>query len=138
TLLRDHLLALLSDDEIALAAARLQPQAVTAQARRLRGLVAAPGGSSLAPIITADPLELLPALSARLQHGLPIDARSGYFRSTDGKALMIYVRPRAPTSDYKADRALIAGVSALAERLGARVAADGRFHGGGRPEVAFT
>ncbi len=138
-LLRDHLLALLSDDEIALAAARLQPGAVDTQVRHLRSLLAAPGGSSLAPILTADPLQLLPKLSERLQHGLPVDAQSGYFRSADGKALLIYVRPKAPTSNYAADRALIAGATTLAQRLGARVAADGQLHGGTQqPEVAFT
>jgi hypothetical protein len=137
--LRDHLLALLDDEEIALAAQRLQPGAVDTQARHLRSLLAAPGGSSLAPLLTADPLQLLPKLSERLQHGLPVDAQSGYFRSSDGKALLIYVRPKAPTSNYAADRALIAGATTLAERLGARVAADGRLHGGTpQPEVAFT
>jgi uncharacterized protein len=147
TLLRDHLLSLLGDDELALAIARLKPGAVDTQVRRLRGLLSAPGGSSLAPLLTADPLELLPRLSARLSHGLPVDAQSGYFRSADGKALMLYIRPHAPTSNYAADRALIAGAAALAERLGARVAHDGRFGlgdggSGARPagtiEVGFT
>ncbi len=136
-LLRDHLLSLLTDDELQTALARLQPGAVEKQAQRLRGLVSAPGGSSLAPIVTTDPLELLPLVQARLSHGLPVDARSGYFQSADGKALMLYVRPRAPTSDYRADRRLIDDASALAERLGARVSRDGRFHGAPL-EVGFT
>jgi predicted RND superfamily exporter protein len=138
TLLRDHLLSLINEDEAALAAARLQPGAVAAQARRLRGLLSAPGGSSLAPILTADPLELLPKVAARLSHGLPVDAQSGYFRSADGKALMLYIRPRAPTSDYAADRALIDGAAKLAERLGARVARDGNFEVGAQPQIGFT
>ena len=137
-LLRDHLLSLLTDDELATAVARLKPGAVEAQARRLRSLLSAPGGSSLAPILTSDPLELLPLVSARLSHGLPVDARSGYLQSADGKALMLYVRPRAPTSDYRADRRLIDDATALAERLGARVSRDGKFSGGAQPEVAFT
>jgi predicted RND superfamily exporter protein len=137
-LLRDHVLALLSDEELAIAAQRLAPGAVAAQARHLRALVSAPGGSSLAPLITADPLQLLPLLSQRLSHGLPVDAQSGYFKSADGKALMLYVRPRAPTNDYNADRALIARASTLAQMLGARVSSDGRFHGGRQPEVGFT
>src|SRR6202000_1058320 len=76
-LLRDHLLALLTDDEIATAIARLQPGAVDAQARRLRSLLSAPGGSSLAPILTADPLELLPLVSARLSPGRALRPRPG-------------------------------------------------------------
>ncbi|MCA1663323.1 MAG: hypothetical protein LC659_03480, partial [Myxococcales bacterium] len=91
TLLKDHLLSLLTDDEIATALARLQPGAVERQARRLRSLLAAPGGSSLAPLLTTDPLELLPLVSARLSHGLPVDARSGFLQSADGKALMLFV-----------------------------------------------
>ncbi|MGZ3408228.1 MAG: MMPL family transporter, partial [Polyangia bacterium] len=138
TLLRDHLLSLLTDEELATAAARLEPDAVERQAHRLRSLLSAPGGSSLAPVLTTDPLELLPLVSARLSHGLPVDARSGYFQSPDGKALMLYVRPRAPTSDYRADRRLIDDASALAERIGARVSRDGRFHGGAQPEISFT
>ena len=137
-LLRDHLLALVTDDEIATAATRLAPSAVDAQARRLRSLLTAPGGSSLAPMLTADPLQLLPLVAARLSHGLPVDAQSGYFKSADGKALMIYVRPRASTSDYAADRRLIEQAGALVERLGGRVDRDGIFHGGAQPEVAFT
>ncbi len=137
-LLRDHLLSLLTDEEIATALERLAPGAVDRQARRLRSLLSAPGGSALAPIVTTDPLELLPLISARLSHGLPIDARSGYFQSADGKALMLFVRPHAPTSDYRADRRLIDDASALAVRLGGRVSADGRFHGGAQPEVGFT
>lgn len=138
TLLRDHLLALLGEDELKTALARLQPGAVEAQARRLRSLLTAPGGSALAPVLTTDPLELLPLVSARLSHGLPVDARSGYFQSADGKAVMLFVRPHALTSDYAADRHLIDEASAIAERLGARVSRDGRFHGGAQPEVGFT
>jgi predicted exporter len=120
------LLALATDEELAIALARLEPGKVEAQARRLRALLVAPGGSSLAPLIAADPLELLPALSARLGNGLPVDAQSGYFRSSDHQALLLYVRPRAPTSDWAADQRLIAEASTLAEGLGAKVAADGR------------
>jgi predicted RND superfamily exporter protein len=43
---------------------------------------------------------------------------------------MLYVRPRAPTNDYNADRALITRASTLAQQFGARIASDGNFHGG--------
>jgi predicted RND superfamily exporter protein len=139
TLVRDHLVQLLDDEELKEAARKLAPGAVEAQSRRLRGLLAAPGGSSLAPLLTADPLELLPQLGQRLSHGMPVDAQSGYFRSGDGRALILYVRPHAPTNDVAADRALIADATAAAERLGARVAADGRFGEPGRQVVVgFT
>jgi uncharacterized protein len=138
TLLKDHLLALLDDDELQTAATRLSAENVDRQARRLRSLLSAPGGSSLAPLLTADPLELLPLVQQRLSHGLPVDAASGYFRSGDGKALILYVRPRAPTADYLADRALLDRAATLARKFGARVVGDGKFHGGSQPEVGFT
>lgn len=135
--LRDHLLALLTDEEWQKIAERTTPERLRAQARRLRGLVSAPGGSSLAPLLTADPLEALPLISERLRSGLPVDATSGYFRSADGKSLLLHVRPKTAPFDVEADRALVAAATAAAERLGARVT-DGRFHGGAQPEVAFT
>src|SRR5262249_9182350 len=79
--LRVHLLQLLSDEEIAALAERSSPDALRARAHRLRGLLSAPGGSQLAPLVTLDPFELLPLMSARLASGLPVDAQSGYFRS---------------------------------------------------------
>lgn len=136
TFMRDHLTQLLTVDEIAAVRPRLEPEALEKQARRLRGLLSAPGGSGLAPILTADPLELLPVLAARLESGLPVDTQSGYFRSADGRALMIYVRPSFTTYDVEADRALIAATAQAAERLGARVT-DGDFTGRGL-EVGFT
>jgi predicted RND superfamily exporter protein len=136
-LVRDHLLALLDEDELAQLAPRLTPDALRAQARRLRGLLSAPGGSSLQPVLTSDPLEILSLLKERLSSGLPVDASSGYFRSTDGKAMVLYVRPRTEAFDTESDRALISSASAAAERLGARVT-DGEFHGGAQPVVGFT
>jgi predicted RND superfamily exporter protein len=136
TFVRDHLLQLLTVEEIRALAPRLTPDALGAQARRLRGLLSAPGGSSLQPILTADPLQLLDVVSARLASGLPVDTQSGYFRSADGRALMIYVRPRATSYDVEADRALIAGARHAAEKLGARVT-DGNFTSHGI-EVGFT
>jgi predicted RND superfamily exporter protein len=124
--LRDHLSQLLTVDEIDALAPRVSKDALVAQAHRLRGLLSAPGGSSLAPILTADPLELLPIVQARLSSGLPVDTQSGWFRSADGRALMLYVRPHAPSFDIEADRALIAAASRAAASLGARVT-DGEF-----------
>ena len=129
-LLRDHLTQLITDEEIAALAPRLTPDALDRQARRLRSLVAAPGGSSLGPIITADPLELLPQVAARLGSGMAIDARSGYFQSADGRAIILYVRPRAAASDVDADRALVGAATAAAKKLGAQVT-DGDFNVGG-------
>jgi len=47
-LLRDHVLDLLDDAELDELGRRLAPEALSARARRLRGLLSAPGGSSLA------------------------------------------------------------------------------------------
>jgi len=134
--LRDHLTQLLTVPELDALAPRVTPEALRAQARNLRGLLSAPGGSALAPLITADPLDLLPTVAARLQSGLPVDTRSGYFKSADGKALMIYVRPKTTSYDVEADRALIAAATAAAQRLGARVT-EGTFGGPGLT-VSFT
>jgi len=133
-----HLLQLLTVEEIAALGPQLGPEALATRARRLRGLLAAPGGSSLAPILTADPLELLGVLGKRLSSGLPVDTTSGYFQSADGRAVLLYVRPRGSTFDVEADRALIARTSALAVELGARVT-DGKFSGApGVIEVGYT
>ncbi len=134
--MRDHLTQLLTAEEITSLAPRVTPEALRAQVRRLRSLLSAPGGTALQPILTADPLQVLETLSQRLASGLPVDTTSGYFRSHDGKALMIYVRPRSASYDVEADRALITAASAAAERLGARVT-DGTFSGRGI-ELAYT
>jgi predicted RND superfamily exporter protein len=134
--LRDHLTQLLTVEEIDALAPRVTSEALKAQVRRLRSLLSAPGGSSLAPLLTADPLQLIDSISSRLSSGLPVDTQSGYFRSADGRALMIYVRPKATSYDVEADRALIARASAVATRLGARIT-DGDFTGRGL-EVGFT
>jgi predicted RND superfamily exporter protein len=134
---RDHLLMLLTDEEFAQLAARLTPDGLRAQARRLRGLIAAPGGSQLAPILTADPLEALPLVAGRLSGGLPVDATSGYFRSADGRALLVFIRPRASAFDAEADRALINEANRLAVSLGGRPT-EGIHLGGAAPEVSYT
>ena len=138
TLLRTHLIDLLDDEEFAALAARTSDEALQAQAKRLRSLIAAPGGSALVPMLTADPLELLFLVSKRLSAGLPVDAASGYFKSPDGKALLLFIRPTTNPFDVEADRSLVEGVSAVARGLGARVV-DGDFGApGATPEVGFT
>jgi predicted RND superfamily exporter protein len=136
--LRDHLLLLLDDAEMNELAKRMTPEGLRTQVRRIRGLLAAPGGSALAPVLTADPLEALPLVQGRLSSGLPVDAQSGYFRSADKKALLLFVRPKTGAFDVEADRALIAATSDVAKRLGARVSDDGVMHPGAQPEIAFT
>ena len=133
---RDHLTQLLTVEEIGALAAKVGPEALDRQARKLRSLLLAPGGSSLQPILTADPLQLLDTVSQRLSSGLPVDTRSGYFKSKDGHALILYVRPRVGTFDAEADRRLIADAARLARELGARLS-DGDFSGRGL-EVGFT
>lgn len=136
--LREHLLLLLDDDELDELARRLRPEALSAQVRRLRGLLMAPGGGAMAPLVTADPLDLLPLISRRLSSGLPVDAQSGYFRTADGKALLLKVRPGFdPMSDWQRDRRLLEDAGRLAASLGARVAGD-RIVADATPTVAFT
>jgi predicted RND superfamily exporter protein len=137
TVFRDHLLGLLTVDEIDKLAPRFRPDAMPAAARRIRALLSAPGGSSLTPIVTADPLDLLPTVAGRISAGLPVNAGSGYFISPDGKALLMQVRPHAAASNPEADRALITRASELAQKFGAHVASDGNFTGHGL-EVGFT
>lgn len=136
--LRQHLLQLLDEKELDALAARTTPEALGAQARRLRSLLTAPGGSALAPLLTADPLELTTLLGRRLQSSLPVDTRSGYFRSADGHALLIFVRPATSPFDIAADRRLLDDATRLAERLGGR-ASGGQFAAiGPQPTVSFT
>jgi len=134
--LQRHLLQLLTVDELETLGPKLAPQAMRLQARRIRSILSAPGGSALTPIFMTDPLGLLPLISDRMQSGLPVDTTSGYFRSKDGHALIIYVRPKTGSFDIEADRALIARVSAAATALGARVT-EGDFTGKGI-EIGYT
>lgn len=135
---RDHLLSLLGDEETKVLVERLSdPQKRKAQLQRLRGLLAAPGGSALAPILTADPFELLPLVQKRLGAGVAIDASSGLFKSADGTALLVYLRPAHPGSDPEATRALIAAVADAARPLGGTLT-DGDFSGGASVELSLT
>ena len=135
---RDHLLSLLGEEETRVLVERLSdPVRRMAQLRRLRGLLAAPGGSALAPILTADPFELLPLVQKRLGAGVAIDASSGLFKSADGKALLVYLRPARPGSDPEATRALVAAIAAAARSLGATLT-EGDFSGGANVELSLT
>lgn len=136
--LRDHLLLLLSDDERGELQRRAAPEALREQVRRLRGLLSAPGGSALGPLLTADPLELVPLISRRLSSGLPVDATSGYFRTADGKALLIKIRPGYDPMDFNRDRRLLDAAGALAQQLGGQVAGAAIPKDLSRPTVAFT
>lgn len=138
TYLREHLLLLLTDEEREELRRRLEPSALREGVRRLRALLLAPGGSSLAPVLTADPLQLVPLVSRRLSAGLPVDASSGYFRTADGRALLIKVRPGYNPMEWRRDRQLLQEVARIARRLGAQVAGDRIPADLSRPVVAFT
>ncbi len=135
--LRNHLLLLLNEDEITELSRRLLPEAMRTQVRHLRGLLTLPGGGAMAPLLTADPLDLLLLIGKRIASGLPVDAQSGYFRTVDGKALVIKVRPGFDPMDWDADQRLLDGASALARSLGAQVAGT-HIMSGKNPVVAFT
>lgn len=135
--LRDHLLLLLDENDIAELGRRLTPAALDKRASELRGLLSAPGGSSMAPLLTADPLELVPLITRRMGSGLKVDATSGYLRTADGTALLIKVRPRFAPLEWERDQQLIADASQLARSLGAEVS-DRRFDSAKIPKVAFT
>lgn len=135
--LRDHLLLLLDDSDIAELGRRLTPEALDRRASELRGLLSAPGGSSMAPLLTADPLDLVPLITRRMGSGLKVDATSGYLRTADGTALLIKVRPRFAPLEWERDQKLIADASALARSLGAEVS-ERHFDSQKTPRVAFT
>ena len=135
--LRDHLLLLLDDDDMAELGRRLAPDALDKRAAELRGILSAPGGSAMAPIVTADPLDLIPLLTKRLGTGLKVDATSGYLRTADGTALLIKVRPRFAPLKWERDQQLLTDAGALAKSLGAEVT-ESDFSTGATPKVAFT
>ena len=122
--LRDHLFLLLNDTELDELERRVTPAALRERASRLRGLLSAPGGSAMAPLLTTDPLELIPLVASRLQaqSGLPVDAQSGYLRTVDGSALLLKVRPRFAPMDWQRGDALMRDAVVLARRLGAEPA----------------
>lgn len=135
--LRDHLLLLLNDADLDELARRLTPEALQRRAAELRGLLSAPGGSAMAPLLTADPLELVPLITARLSSGLQVDARSGYLRTADGTALLIKIRPRFPPLQWERGERLVADLGALSEKLGGEVVTTS-FENRATPRVAFT
>lgn len=135
--LRDHLLLLLNDAELDELGRRLTPEALQQRAAELRSLLSAPGGSSLAPLLTADPLELTPLITARLSSGLQVDARSGYLRTADGTALLIKIRPRFAPLLWERGERLVAELGALAVEHGGAVA-ETEFASTPTPRVAFT
>ncbi len=135
--LRDHLLLLLNDADLDELERRLQPEALQQRAAELRSLLAAPGGSALAPLLTADPLELVPLITARLSSGLQVDARSGYLRTADGTALLIKIRPRFAPLLWERGERLVAELGALAVTNGGAVA-ETEFASAKTPRVAFT
>lgn len=119
--LRDHLLLLLSDEDLDELARRITKSAMTQRVADLRALLSAPGGSSLAPLLVADPLDLVPLITRHLQSGsgLPVDTQSGYLRTADGTALLIKVRPRFDPLLWQRSERLIGDLTQLAQRLGA-------------------
>jgi predicted RND superfamily exporter protein len=136
---RDHLLSFLDDEGLEALRERTEPVALQARLSRLRGLLSAPGGSALAPLLTADPLELLPLVQRRMGGGLAIDAQSGLYRSADGHALLVYLRPRDASTDAEATRTLLEEIGALAAPLGGAVVSDGIFHDDpSRVELSFV
>lgn len=135
--LRDHLLLLLDDDNIAELGRRIAPEALTKRAAELRGLLSAPGGSAMAPIVTADPLDLIPLLTKRLGTGLKVDATSGYLRTADGTALIIKVRPRFAPLEWERDQKLLDDAANIAKSLGADVT-ESDFRATDRPKISFT
>lgn len=135
--LRDHLLLLLNDAELDELERRLQPEALQQRAAELRSLLSAPGGSAMAPLLTADPLELTPLITARLSSGLQVDARSGYLRTADGTALLIKIRPRFAPLLWERGERLVSELGALAVQHGGTVA-ETEFASTKTPRVAFT
>jgi predicted RND superfamily exporter protein len=135
--LREHLLLLLNDADLDELERRLAPEALRTRAQELRALLSAPGGSAMAPLLAADPLELTSLVAQRLSSGLQVDARSGYLRTADGTALLLKVRPRFAPMKWELGEQLVADASRLAVELGGEVATDS-FTSGARPKVAFT
>jgi predicted RND superfamily exporter protein len=124
----DHLIALLDEPALEALAHRSEPAELRARLSKLRGLLSAPGGSALAPVLTADPFELLPLVQKRMGGGMQIDATSGLFRSADGQAVVIYVRPKQVSPDAEQTRALLDELGVLAAKHGGVVSADGSYH----------
>lgn len=135
--LRAHLLLLLDDEALDELERRLQPEALRKRAAELRGLLTAPGAGAMAPLLTADPLELAQLVGKRFQSGLQVDPRSGYLRTADGTALLIKLRPRFSPMQWERGEALLKSASALAVQLGAEVA-DRSFENAAAPRVGFT
>jgi len=101
-LFSENALLFLPPAELPNVAARLTDEAIASRIRDNRANLSTPAGVFGEESLERDPLRLMPILARRLlsQRGsLRLDLSSGYYLSTDGRSLIMLVKPRRPSQD---------------------------------------
>jgi uncharacterized protein len=126
-LFQENALLFLAPDELPAIAAKLTDQAVAVQVRDNQAALAAPAGNFRKEFLLQDPLGLMTVFAKRLlgQHGsLKLDLSSGYYLSTDGRSLIMLVKPRRASQNLAFSSTLVAAAREDAEAVRAEVAAE--------------
>ncbi len=137
TFLRDHLLALLDENDLAALPERTTAAALRARMAKMRSMLTAPGGSAMAPFLSGDPLDLLSVVGPRLGQSLTANSKDGTFVSPDGKALVMFVRSKSHL-DIDACKNLLQQATRIATDLGAEISQGEFVLSGKAPVVGFT
>jgi predicted RND superfamily exporter protein len=134
----------LSPHELPRIAERLTDAAIAEQIRENRIALASPTGAFAESLVGRDPLGLLPFFVERLlshRGALKLDISSGYYLSTDGRSLIMLVKPKRPSQDLAFSRELLGAADAAAAKARARIRAEtdrvptAAFRYGGNPAV---
>lgn len=92
-------------------ASRLTDDAIERQIRERKLSLASPTTSFTESLVTHDPLDLMPFFLNRIlgQRGaLKLDLSDGYYLSSDGKTLIMLIKPTQPSQNVDFDRRLLA------------------------------
>lgn len=109
-LFSENALLFVPPSEIPQIAGRLTDEAIGRQVRDNRLMLMSPAGSLADGLVLKDPLGLMPLLVGRLlshRGALKIDLSSGYYLSTDGRSIIMLVKPKRPSMNLAFSRQLL-------------------------------
>jgi len=109
-LFHENALLFLAPADLSGIAARLSDEAIAVQVRDDHAALSSPVGSFRKEFLLQDPLGLMPVFARRLlgQHGsLRLDLSSGYYLSSDGRSLIMLVKPSRASQNLAFSTALL-------------------------------
>jgi hypothetical protein len=124
----ENALLFLSPDRLEELGGRLTDAAIRSRLRDHSLSLASPTTSLTEALVTQDPLDLLPLFVNRLlghRGALKLDLSDGYYLSTDGRTLILLVKPRRPAQDLAFDRQLLDAALQAVEATRAELAEGG-------------